>query len=59
MRSAGLVTIQTHKPFGSFTLRAAITETATADWHIITDDGTWAIELDLISRTYSGRVRRE
>ena len=28
---------------GTFTLRAAITETATEDPHVLTDDGTWAI----------------
>ena len=65
---------------GTFTLRAAITETATEDPNVLTDDGTWAIidgtgayealqgrgrvtgtaddNLDLISRTYSGTVRR-
>ncbi|HEX6714264.1 MAG TPA: hypothetical protein VF066_12800 [Thermoleophilaceae bacterium] len=65
---------------GTFTLRAAITETATADPNVLADDGTWAIiagtgayetlqgggrvtgiaddNLDLISRTYSGTVRR-
>ena len=65
---------------GTFTLRAAITETATEDPHVLTDHGTWAIidgtgayealqgrgrvtgtaddNLDLISRTYSGTVRR-
>jgi hypothetical protein len=65
---------------GTFTLRATITEAATADPHVLADDGTWQIiagtgayaslrgrgrlggiadgELDLISRTYSGTVRR-
>jgi hypothetical protein len=65
---------------GTFTLRAAITETATEDPHVLTDDGTWVIingtgayetlqgrgrvtgsaddSLDVISRTYSGTVRR-
>jgi hypothetical protein len=65
---------------GTFTLRAAITEIATEDPHVLTDDGTWVItngtgayeplqgrgrvtgtaddNLDLISRTYSGTVRR-
>jgi hypothetical protein len=28
---------------GSFTLRAAITETATEDPHVLTEDGTWVI----------------
>jgi hypothetical protein len=28
---------------GTFTLRAAITETATEDPHVLTDDGTWVI----------------
>jgi hypothetical protein len=28
---------------GTFTLRAAITETATQDPHVLTDDGTWVI----------------
>jgi hypothetical protein len=28
---------------GTFTLRAAITETATEDPHVLTDDGTWMI----------------
>ena len=28
---------------GTFTLRAAITETATADPHVLTDDGTWVV----------------
>jgi hypothetical protein len=65
---------------GTFTLRAAITEIATEDPHVLTDDGTWVItngtgayetlqgrgritgtaddNRDLISRTYSGTVRR-
>jgi hypothetical protein len=65
---------------GTFTLRAVITETATENPHVLTDDGTWAIiegtgayetlegrgritgtaddTVDLISRTYSGTVRR-
>jgi hypothetical protein len=65
---------------GTFTLRAAITETATEDPNVLTDDGTWVIidgtgaygalqgrgrvtgtvddTVDLISRTYSGTVRR-
>lgn len=65
---------------GTFTLRAAITETATHDPHVLADDGTWVIldgtgayetlrgrgrvtgtaddTRDLISRTYSGTVRR-
>lgn len=65
---------------GTFTLRAAITETATEDPHVLTDDGTWVIidgtgayealhgrgrvtgtaddNLDVISRSYSGTVRR-
>ena len=65
---------------GTFTLRAAITETATLDPNVLTDDGTWVIidgtgayealqgrgrvtgtaddTVDLISRTYSGTVRR-
>jgi hypothetical protein len=65
---------------GTFTLRAAITETATQDPNVLTDDGTWLIidgtgayetlqgrgrvtgtaddTVDLISRTYSGTVRR-
>jgi hypothetical protein len=65
---------------GTFTLRAAITEAATLDPSVLTDDGTWAIidgtgayarlqgrgrvtgtaddTVDLISRTYSGTVRR-
>ncbi|HEY6595728.1 MAG TPA: hypothetical protein VI011_16760 [Asanoa sp.] len=65
---------------GTFTLRAAITETATEDPNVLTDHGTWAIidgtgayetlqgrgrvigiaddNLDLISRTYRGTVRR-
>ena len=65
---------------GTFTLRAAITETATEDPNVLADDGTWMIiggtgayetlqgrgrvtgtaddNLDLISRTYSGTVRR-
>jgi hypothetical protein len=66
---------------GTFTLRAAITETVTEDPNVLTDDGTWAIiggtgayealrghgrvtgvandNLDLISRTYSGTIRRD
>jgi hypothetical protein len=65
---------------GTFTLRAAITETVTEDPNVLADDGTWAIiggtgayetlqgrgrvkgiaddNLDLISRTYSGTMRR-
>jgi hypothetical protein len=65
---------------GTFTLRAAITETTTEDPNVLTDDGTWVIidgtgayetlqgrgrvtgtaddNRDLISRTYSGTVRR-
>jgi hypothetical protein len=65
---------------GTFTLRAAITEIATEDPNVLTDDGTWVIidgtgaygalqgcgrvtgtvddTVDLISRTYSGTVRR-
>jgi hypothetical protein len=65
---------------GTFTLRAAITETATEDPRVLADDGTWMItggtgayetlqgrgrvtgtadgNLDLISRAYSGTVRR-
>ncbi len=65
---------------GTFTVRAAITETATEDPHVLTDHGTWAIidgtgayetlqgrgritgtaddNLDLITRTYTGTVRR-
>jgi hypothetical protein len=65
---------------GTFTLRAAITETATEDQHVLTDEGTWVIidgtgayealqgrgrltgtaddNLDRISRTYRGMVRR-
>jgi hypothetical protein len=65
---------------GTFTLRATITETATADPNVLTDEGTWEVidgtgayetlhgrgrvtgtadgNLDLISRTYSGTVRR-
>jgi hypothetical protein len=65
---------------GTFTLRAAITETATEHPSVLTDDGTWVIidgtgayetlrgrgrvtgtaddKRDLISRTYSGTVRR-
>jgi hypothetical protein len=65
---------------GTFTLRAAITETATQDPNVLTDDGTWVIidgtgayetlqgrgrvtgtaddTADLISRTYSGTMRR-
>ena len=65
---------------GTFTLRAAITQTASDDPRVLTDDGTWAIidgtgayetlqgrgrvigiaddNLDLISRTYRGTVRR-
>jgi hypothetical protein len=65
---------------GTFTLRATITEAATADPHVLADDGTWLIiagtgayeslwgrgrlsgivdgDRDLISRTYSGTVRR-
>jgi hypothetical protein len=65
---------------GTFTLRAAITEIATVDPRVLTDDGTWVItdgtgayealqgrgrvtgtaddNLDLISRTYSGTMRR-
>jgi hypothetical protein len=78
------VTVQVTQWFdgalGTFTLRAAITETATHDPNVLTDDGTWVIidgtgayetlqgrgrvtgtaddNLDLISRTYSGTVRR-
>ena len=65
---------------GTFTLRATITEAATADPHVLADAGTWLIiagtgayaslrgrgrlsgiadsHYDLISRTYSGMVRR-
>jgi hypothetical protein len=65
---------------GTFTLRAAITETENEDPNVLTDDGTWLIidgtgayvalqgrgrvtgtvddTVDLISRTYSGTVRR-
>jgi hypothetical protein len=65
---------------GTFTLRAAITETATEEPNVLIDDGTWVIidgtgayeslqgrgrvtgtaddNHDLISRTYSGMVRR-
>jgi hypothetical protein len=65
---------------GTFTLRAAITETATEDAHVLSDDGIWVIidgtgayetlqgrgrvtgtadgNLDLISRAYTGTVRR-
>ena len=65
---------------GTFTLRAAISQTATDDPHVLGDHGTWEIidgtgayrslqgrgrvtgtaddNLDLISRTYSGTVRR-
>ena len=79
-----LVTVHVTQRFdgtlGTFTLRAAITETATQDPNVLTDDGTWAIidgtgayetlegrgritgtaddTVDLISRTYSGTVRR-
>jgi hypothetical protein len=74
------ITQQFDGALGTFTLRAVITETATEDPHVLTDDGTWAIihgtgayetlrgrgrvtgtaddHLDLISRTYSGMVRR-
>lgn len=67
--------------FGTFTLRAAITETATEDPNVLTEHGTWAIidgtgayqtlqgrgritgtaddNRDLITRTYTGTVRRE
>jgi hypothetical protein len=80
----GFVTVHVTQRFdgalGTFTLRATITETATAESHVLADDGTWLIiagtgayetlrgqgrlsgiadgELDLISRTYSGTVRR-
>ena len=65
---------------GTFTLRAAITESASEHPKVLTDDGTWVIidgtgayetlegrgrvtgtaddTVDLISRTYSGTVRR-
>jgi hypothetical protein len=74
------VTQRFNGALGTFTLRAAITETATEDSNVLTDDGRWAIiggtgayqtlqgrgrvtgiaddHLDLISRTYSGTVRR-
>lgn len=82
--AADFVTVHVTQRFdgalGTFTLRAAITETATEDPHVLTDDGTWVIidgtgaydalqgrgrvsgtaddNLDRISRTYSGTVRR-
>ena len=37
------VTQRFHGALGTFTLRAAITETATEDPHILTERGTWAI----------------
>jgi hypothetical protein len=45
--AADLVTVQVTQRFdgslGTFTLRAAITETATEDPNVLTDDGTWEI----------------
>jgi hypothetical protein len=74
------VTQRFNGALGTFTLRAAITETVTEDPNVLADDGTWAIiggtgayetlqgrgrvkgiaddNLDLISRTYSGTMRR-
>lgn len=37
------VTQRFEGPLGTFTLRAAITEAATEDPHVLTDDGTWLI----------------
>jgi hypothetical protein len=82
--ASGFVTVHVTQRFdgalGTFTLRAAITETATEDPHVLIDHGTWVIidgtgayealqgrgrvtgtaddNLDRISRTYSGTVRR-
>ncbi len=82
--AAGVVTVHVTQRFdgalGTFTLRAAITEAATADPAVLADRGTWAIiggtgayetlrgrgrvtgtaddRLDLITRIYSGMVRR-
>jgi hypothetical protein len=43
----GSVTVHVTQRFtggrGAFTLRAAITERATGDPHVVDDDGTWAI----------------
>ena len=74
------VTQRFNGALGTFTLRAAITETVTEDPNVLADDGTWLIiggtgayetlqgrgrvkgiaddNLDLISRTYSGTMRR-
>jgi hypothetical protein len=45
--ASDLVTVQVTQRFdgarGSFTLRAAITETATEDPNVLADDGTWEI----------------
>jgi hypothetical protein len=84
VHAGGFVTVNVTQRFdgalGTFTLRATITEAATADPHVLADAGTWLIiagtgayeslrgrgrlsgiadsDRDLISRTYSGMVRR-